>query len=88
MLGIGMSELIIIGLMALIFIGPKDLPQVAAKIARFLNELKRGADSFKREITLTSYRPRADEPPPKKNPEPDAPSTETTTPQNHKVPKE
>lgn len=50
MFGIGLSELIIIGILALIFIGPKDLPQVAAQIARFINELRRGADSFKNEL--------------------------------------
>lgn len=50
MLGIGLSELIVIGVLALIFIGPKELPVVAAKIARFINELRRSTDSFKQEF--------------------------------------
>ncbi len=53
MLGIGLSELIVIGVLALIFIGPKELPVVAAKIARFINELRRSTDSFKQEFKST-----------------------------------
>ncbi|HPI40806.1 MAG TPA: hypothetical protein PLJ21_08365 [Pseudobdellovibrionaceae bacterium] len=52
MFGIGLSELIIVGVLALIFIGPNELPAVAAKIARFINELRRSADSFKEEFNV------------------------------------
>ena len=37
----GFSELLILGAIALIFIGPKQLPEVARVIARLINELKR-----------------------------------------------
>ncbi|MEK2689382.1 twin-arginine translocase TatA/TatE family subunit [Bdellovibrio sp. GT3] len=36
-----MSELIFLGALALIVIGPKELPQLARTLGRFLNELKR-----------------------------------------------
>ncbi len=41
MFDIGFSELLLLGAIALIFIGPKQLPEVARGIARFINELKR-----------------------------------------------
>ncbi len=47
MFGIGFSELIILGILALVLIGPKDLPVLARTLGRFLNYLKRGADVFK-----------------------------------------
>lgn len=50
MFGLGVSHLILLGLLGLIFIGPEELPQVARQIGRFLNELKRGGDSFRDEI--------------------------------------
>lgn len=50
MFGIGFSELIILGILALVLIGPKDLPVLARTLGRFLNDLKRGADGFKDEF--------------------------------------
>ena len=41
MFDIGFSELLLLGAIALIVIGPKQLPEVARAIARLLNELKR-----------------------------------------------
>lgn len=41
MFNLGFSELILLGIIALIFIGPKELPEIARTIGRFLNELKR-----------------------------------------------
>lgn len=41
MFNMGFSELLIIGVIALIFIGPKELPEIAKVIGRMLNELKR-----------------------------------------------
>ncbi|MEQ1876036.1 MAG: twin-arginine translocase TatA/TatE family subunit, partial [Bdellovibrionia bacterium] len=37
-------EFIVIGALALIFIGPKQLPEVARMVGRLLNELKRAGD--------------------------------------------
>ena len=41
MFNLGFSELLILGVIILVFIGPKELPEVARVIARMLNELKR-----------------------------------------------
>ncbi len=42
----GFSEILLLGAIALIFIGPKQLPEVARVIARFLNELRRVTGDF------------------------------------------
>lgn len=44
MFNIGFSELLVIAALALIFIGPKQLPEVARVVGRFLNELRRASD--------------------------------------------
>jgi sec-independent protein translocase protein TatB len=44
MFNIGFTELIILGVLGLIILGPEQLPQVARKLARTLNELKRAAN--------------------------------------------
>jgi len=41
MFNMGFTELLLLGAIALIFIGPKQLPEVARVIARLINELKR-----------------------------------------------
>ena len=41
MFNFGFSELIVIGVIALVFIGPKQLPEVARVVGRLLNEFKR-----------------------------------------------
>ncbi|MCX7675060.1 MAG: Sec-independent protein translocase protein TatB [Bdellovibrionaceae bacterium] len=50
MFGIGFWELVAIGVIALIFVGPQDLPKLARNLGRLLNELKRGSDQFVNEI--------------------------------------
>ena len=46
MFGLGFAEVILIAVLALIFIGPKQLPDVARVIARLLNEWKRATSDF------------------------------------------
>lgn len=46
MFNIGFTEMLVIAGLALILIGPKQLPEVARNIGRLLNELKRSANSF------------------------------------------
>jgi len=48
MFNMGLGELIFVGIIALIFIGPKQLPEVARNLARFFNELKRTTGEFKK----------------------------------------
>lgn len=47
MFNLGISELLLLGALALIFIGPKELPELARVLARFLNDLKRASDDVK-----------------------------------------
>lgn len=47
MLGLGFWEIVIVGLIALIVIGPERLPGFAKSVAKFLNEMKRTAADLK-----------------------------------------
>lgn len=53
---IGTSELILIGLIALIIFGPRKLPEIAKKIGKTMNEFKRAGQEFRttweREVTI------------------------------------
>ncbi|MGZ3742903.1 MAG: Sec-independent protein translocase subunit TatA/TatB [Pseudobdellovibrionaceae bacterium] len=50
MLGLSLSEIIFLAILALIVIGPKQLPEVARTLGRFLNELRRASNSMKNEL--------------------------------------
>lgn len=47
MFGLGFTEILAIAVIAIVFIGPDQLPDVARTIGRFLNDLKRSTDSLK-----------------------------------------
>jgi sec-independent protein translocase protein TatB len=51
MLGVGGSEIVVIGLIFLIIFGPSSLPKMARDVGRFVNEARRAVDDFKEEIT-------------------------------------
>lgn len=55
MFNLGFQEFLFIGILAIIVIGPKELPAVARSVGRMLNELKRATDGFKEEFTKTSF---------------------------------
>jgi len=44
---LGTSELILIGIVALIFLGPRRLPEVARKLGKIMNELRSTTTEFK-----------------------------------------
>lgn len=46
MFNLGFSEIIVLGIIALVFIGPKQLPEVARLVGRLLNEWKRASNEF------------------------------------------
>ena len=48
---ISAGELIIILLVAFVVFGPSRIPEIARKIGRGLNEVRRASDEIKREIT-------------------------------------
>lgn len=50
MFGLGMSEIILLGVLALILIGPQQLPEVARTLGRFINDLKRSAEGLTEDI--------------------------------------
>ncbi len=51
MFNLGFSELLLLGAIALIFIGPKQLPEMARTLGRLLNELKRASSDFQQSFT-------------------------------------
>jgi sec-independent protein translocase protein TatB len=46
MFNIGFTELIILGVIALLVIGPEQLPDMARRLAKLLNELKRAKEEI------------------------------------------
>ena len=54
MLGIGMPELIVIAVIALIVIGPDKLPGLAKTLGRIFGELKKATNEFKETMEVES----------------------------------
>lgn len=54
MFGIGMQELILILVVALIVLGPKKLPEMAKSLGKALNEFKRATSDIKESLEADS----------------------------------
>jgi twin arginine-targeting protein translocase TatB len=54
MLGLGWTEMLVIGVVALIVIGPKDLPVVMGRIGKVIGQVQRMGREFQREINKTT----------------------------------
>lgn len=50
MLGLGWTEMLVVGVVALIVIGPKDLPVVMGKVGKVIGQIQRMGREFQREI--------------------------------------
>ncbi len=56
MFGIGLPELILIMALALIVLGPDQLPKVAKQLARFVVDLKKASEEFKQQLDLEEFK--------------------------------
>lgn len=54
MLGVGWTEMLVIGVVALIVIGPKELPSLMHKIGKFAGTIRRMGQDFQRELNKTT----------------------------------
>ncbi|MDD3801955.1 MAG: twin-arginine translocase TatA/TatE family subunit [Desulfuromonas thiophila] len=62
MLGISMTELLVILLLALLVLGPRRLPDIARGLGRGLRELRRASDELRASLELTEAdRPAAEQ---------------------------
>lgn len=50
MLGLGWSEMLVIGIVLLVVVGPKDLPMMMRNIGRMMGTVRRMGNDFRREI--------------------------------------
>lgn len=54
MLGVGWTEMLVIGVVALIFIGPKELPAMMRRVGQFAGTIRRMGQDFQRELNKTT----------------------------------
>ncbi len=54
MLGVGWTEMLVIGIVALIVIGPKELPAMMGRIGKFAGTIRRMGQDFQRELNKTT----------------------------------
>ena len=54
MFGVGWTEMLVVGVVALIVIGPKDLPVVMGRIGKMVATIRRLGNEFQREINKTT----------------------------------
>ena len=60
MFGIGMQELIIIAIIALLVVGPKKLPDLAKTLGKTFGELRKAADGITDELKQTLHEKQKD----------------------------
>lgn len=86
MFGIGMPELILLFVLALLIFGPKKLPEIGKQLGRALGELRRASEDLKEgwaaEVAAVDERPASQQtaPPPEPPPTSPPPSPEASAP--------
>lgn len=60
MFGIGMTELMVILVIALLVLGPKRLPEMARSLGKGLTEFRRASGDLRREFTAVADQARID----------------------------
>ena len=65
MFGIGLPELMVILVVALLVFGPTKLPELARSLGRGLAEFRRASSDLRQSFTEATEEPRIDTPPPK-----------------------
>jgi sec-independent protein translocase protein TatB len=61
--GVGVQEMVLVGLLFLIIFGPSKLPQMARDLGGFVNEARRSVEGFKEELMIeedNGQEPRSD----------------------------
>jgi sec-independent protein translocase protein TatA len=71
--GIGMPELLVILVVALIVLGPKRLPEIARSLGRGMAEFRRASNEFTRTISASIEEPPQQPAPPQQPTPPKAP---------------
>lgn len=56
MFGLGLGEMMVIGAIALLFVGPDKLPQMMREFGRYYGQLRRAADDLRRAFILEADR--------------------------------
>ena len=50
MFGLGTGEIILVAALALIFIGPERMPQIATTLGKFVRQFKKAIDEIKSDL--------------------------------------
>ncbi|MCB9665565.1 MAG: twin-arginine translocase subunit TatB [Alphaproteobacteria bacterium] len=56
MFGLGLGELLLIGVVALLVVGPEHIPPLMRDIGRFVGQMRRAADDLRRAFVLEADR--------------------------------
>lgn len=62
MFGIGTTEILIVLVIALLLLGPKEIPKIARTIGRGMRELERAKDELKQSIEFEAEKDNPDSP--------------------------
>src|SRR5688500_10625672 len=77
MFDIGLQEMLIIGVLALLVFGPSKLPELGRMVGRAMREFRRASDEFRSTVETNLHINEVDAPPPTPEPAPVAEPTGT-----------